>query len=354
MRSVESTALRVLRALDEEGQRQRANTLIVHAPVEVAMYTLNQKRREIARMEQDYAITIAFQPKDEMQAGTFDMERIGQRAPEERAKTAPPITDAPLIAMQVEDEADNVVEDVEEEIVEGEVETTQVAQPETQPANGEGGGRRRRRRRRRGRDKTQQPGQPAPASFQPSEALDSAGTEGESDDEEDDEHAEGEHAEHHEQPQGAAPNGEGGGRKRRRRRRRGRRGGQREGGAPNYVGSGDGLEGVPVDASVQDGDMVGGDASDASVISPALNAPSAPVWSLASGTREEVREEPAAIARIDIDIPPSVADESVDAAPAITAEAVRAQISQAETPQADEPQAPARKGWWQRPFRLRE
>jgi len=88
VRSVESTALRVLRSLDEEGQRQRANTLVVHAPVEVAMYTLNQKRREIARMEQDYAITIAFQPKDDMQAGTFDMERIGQRAPEDRAKIA--------------------------------------------------------------------------------------------------------------------------------------------------------------------------------------------------------------------------------------------------------------------------
>ena len=169
MRSVESTALRVLRALDEEGQRQRANALVVHAPVEVAMYTLNQKRREIARMEQDYAITITFQPKDEMQAGTFDMERIGQRAPEERAKTAPPITDAPLIAVEVEDEADNFVEETEEEeeeIVEGESEvetTTQASQPETQPANGEGGGRKRRRRRRRGRDRNQQPGQPQPA-----------------------------------------------------------------------------------------------------------------------------------------------------------------------------------------------
>jgi ribonuclease E len=360
VRSVESTALRVLRALDEEGQRQRANTLVVHAPVEVAMYTLNQKRREIARMEQDYAITIAFQPKDEMQAGTFDMERIGQRTPEERAKTAPPITDAPLIALPVEDEADNVAEEVEEdEATEGEVETTQAAaQPETQqPANGEGGGRKRRRRRRRGRDRNQQPGQPnpAPASFQPSEAHDGAEAEGDDDDEDDDQ-ADGQqaeqHGEHQEQPQGAALNGEGGVRKRRRRRRRGRRGGQREGGNPNYVGSGDGLEGVPVDASVQDGEVTGGDASDTSVISPALNAPSAPVWSLSSGT--DAREEPAAITRIDIDIPASVAGESVDAAPAITAEAVRAQISQTETPPADDPQAPARKGWWQRPFRLRE
>jgi hypothetical protein len=102
---------------------------------------------------------------------------------------------------------------------------------------------------------------------------------------------------------------------------------------------------------VQDGDVIGGDASDTSVISPALNAPSEPQWSLASGT--DAREESATIARIDI--PASVAEETVDAAPAITAEAVRAQISQAETPPStNEPQSPARKGWWQRPFRLRE
>ena len=116
---------------------------------------------------------------------------------------------------------------------------------------------------------------------------------------------------------------------------------------------GDGLEGVPIDASVQDNeaDIVVGDATDVSVIPPALNAPSAPVWSLASGGAQ--RDEPAAITRVEIEIP-AVPDEPIDAAPAITAEAVRAEIAQTETPRADEPQAPARKGWWQRPFRLRE
>jgi ribonuclease E len=275
------------------------------------------------------------------------MERIGTRAPEDRAKTAPSMPDTPLIAMHVDDEADNVVE--EDEVAEDEAETTQASQPETQPANGEGG-RKRRRRRRRGRDRNQpQPGQPnpAPASLQSSETHDAADAEG---DDEDDDHTEGQPGEHAEQQQGAAPNGEGGVRKRRRRRRRGRRGGQREGG-PNYVGSGDGLEGVPVDASVQDGDssVATGDASDTSVISPVLNAPSAPLWSLSSETHDHAREEPAR--RIDMQIPASVADKTVDAAPALAAEAVRAQISDVEEPRADAPQTPARKGWWQRPFR---
>src|SRR5579885_2423203 len=45
VRSVESTTLRVLRALEEEGQRQRAAALTAYVPSEVAIYALNQKRR---------------------------------------------------------------------------------------------------------------------------------------------------------------------------------------------------------------------------------------------------------------------------------------------------------------------
>jgi len=342
VRSVESTALRVLRSLDEEGQKQRANTLVIHAPVEVAMYTLNQKRREIARMEQDYAVTIVFQPKDDMQAGTFDLERIGQRAPEDRAKTAPS-AETPFVAIQ--DEADKDV--VEEEVLEDEEdgETVQTSQSEAPAPAGEGGGRRRRRRRRRGRDRGQQQGQPQPAHFQqPSEAQEF--TEGDEGDE--DENAEG-HASEHVEAQGQN-NGEGGGRRRRRRRRRGRRGGQREGG-PAYAG-GDGLEGVPVDASVQEHDsgMTVVDSVEAPVAASIVNAPSAPVWSLAS--EDTSRDAPGVVAPLDI--PPAVSDEPIDAAPAITAEAVRTEIAAAEQEHTDEAAAPARKGWWQRPFRLRE
>ncbi len=47
VRSVESTALRVLRALEEEGEKNRASALTVKVANEVAIYTLNQKRREL-------------------------------------------------------------------------------------------------------------------------------------------------------------------------------------------------------------------------------------------------------------------------------------------------------------------
>src|ERR1700742_943056 len=62
MRSVESTTLRLLRSLEEEGEKNRASAVTVKVAAEVAMYTLNQKRRELSRIENDYQIIINFEP----------------------------------------------------------------------------------------------------------------------------------------------------------------------------------------------------------------------------------------------------------------------------------------------------
>src|SRR3977135_3693393 len=51
VRSVESTALRLLRGVEEESQLQRAAMLKVRTATQVAIYALNQKRREIAHVE---------------------------------------------------------------------------------------------------------------------------------------------------------------------------------------------------------------------------------------------------------------------------------------------------------------
>ena len=348
VRSVESTALRVLRALDEEGQRQRANALVVAAPVEVAMYTLNQKRREIARMEQDYGITITFQPKEDMQAGTFEMERIGQRSPEERAKIAPP-AEPQLVTVQVEEEVEAVAE--EEEVAGDEIGDEQPAAAES-PAAGEGGVRRRRRRRRRGRDRDRgpQPGaQQAPnmqhASPMPQEPAEFGGEEG------DEEHAEMPSADRADAP-GTQPSGEGGGRRRRRRRRRGRRGG-REGNA--YQASGESLEGVPVDAAVQDDDVAAPRPGNAEDFAPepvvaTPNSPSAPVWSLAHEPVQDHREEATTVEHQSAE-PQQIVEEPATAATAVASREPSEPVA-VRTP--DAPQGPARKGWWQRPFRLRE
>ncbi len=113
VRSVESTSLRVLRGLEEEAQKQRAEGLTVKVAGDVAIYTLNQKRRELSRLESEYAIVIAFQPDDEMMAGAFEIERVGHRNPEDFQR---PVT-APLAQPVDEDDAElDLVE--EEELAE--------------------------------------------------------------------------------------------------------------------------------------------------------------------------------------------------------------------------------------------
>ena len=343
VRSVESTALRVLRGLEEEGQRQRAAAVTVHVPRDVAIYTLNQKRRELARIESDYVMTIAFEPDDAVTAGNFEIDRTQVRAPEDRVITAVTVETA-LVPAEEHEEPEAV--DIEEEDVR--------EQPAAQ-TEGEGGARRRRRRRRRGRDRDR------PAVLQepiPTEGETEFAAEQEADASDSDVEVVNAAA--------AAQGSEGSEGKRRRRRRRGRRGrrgdgGHREEGHMN--GAGEALEGVPVDASVQAREEeVGGGTAIESIYAevPTVNAPSEPVWSLAvdvvpappapttmasQPVSERIAEPEAQAVALVPETPPAA--ETVPAPQPVAVETTR----QAE-PSA--PPGPTRKGWWQRPFRSTE
>jgi len=231
VRSVESTSLRVLRGLEEEAQKQRAEGLLIKVAADVAMYTLNQKRRELSRLESEYAITISFEPKPELMAGAFEIERIGHRNPEDfvRPQTAAP---APIL----EDEDLDPVEEEELEEEDNAIETAQAGaepseeggeeQAKREPRDGE------RRRRRRGgrnrggrnRDRDQREGsQPREASTEQP-----AAEAGEANEEEGIEAIEGgaEALADGEQPANGHGDTSAEGQRRRRRRRRGRRGGR--------------------------------------------------------------------------------------------------------------------------------
>src|SRR5215468_6073869 len=58
VRSTESTALRVLRGLEEEGEKNRAAAVTVKIAHEVALYILNQKRHELSRIETEHGMQI--------------------------------------------------------------------------------------------------------------------------------------------------------------------------------------------------------------------------------------------------------------------------------------------------------
>lgn len=74
VRSTESTALQVLRAIEEEGIRGRAGGLLVHAPASVALYILNQKRDALIEIEARYGIRVSVLADEALIVPNFNVE----------------------------------------------------------------------------------------------------------------------------------------------------------------------------------------------------------------------------------------------------------------------------------------
>ena len=125
VRSTESTALLVLRAIEEEGIRGRAGGLDVHAPSSVALYILNQKRDALIEIESRYGVRVTVLADDSLIVPNFSVELDTSLPPQPREAT------------------DEVIEAVE---------TVEVV--EEKPEGEQGRKRRRRRGRRRGDERT--------------------------------------------------------------------------------------------------------------------------------------------------------------------------------------------------------
>jgi ribonuclease E len=296
VRSTESTALRVLRGLEEEGEKNRAAAVTVKIANDVAIYILNQKRHELARIETEHGMEISFVPAEGLAAGSFELERTKSRDPGERPRNSAVSIEAGFVPSN-EPEPDYVEEpDSEEEIIDAdddqpdsEEDDHQERPPQPHSERGErDGGRKRRRRGGRGRNRDRDGPRPSGAdtgigAAAPAESVQQVSTD------------DGEF----EPAQPGAPLGENGEPRRKRRRRRGRRGGRDRGdhpeGATGFVPEADRFGPVPdeIDTTPRDGGH-------------AASAPAAPVWSMKD------------------DIP--------------------------DTTPSDEPNKPAKKGWWQRTF----
>jgi ribonuclease E len=212
-RSTESTALHILRAIEEEGARRRSREITVHLPTEVALYILNHKRTALADIEKRCEFRVLLAGDDSLIPPDHRIERVKGR-PEPAAK---PVVRLEQEAMGEEEAEGEAEAEAAEPVAEEE------ARPATEGAEGEaqgGGRRRRRRRRRRGRGgETDQP--PAGRGSLPKAA---AGEEEASlPVEADDEGMENAEEDGPEAVAGTTEEGE----QPRRRRRRGRRGGRR-------------------------------------------------------------------------------------------------------------------------------
>lgn len=89
IRSTESTALTVLRAIEEEGIRQRADEVTVHVPPQVAFYLLNQKRGDLTSIEARYEFRVMIEVDEELIPPDHRIEKTASKAgaPEDDEET---------------------------------------------------------------------------------------------------------------------------------------------------------------------------------------------------------------------------------------------------------------------------
>lgn len=136
VRTASSSALSALRLIEEEAASGHGNRITLHASQEASIYVLNNKRAELAEIEERYGVSVAIIPNGESEGAKLNVASSGPRP--ERPAALPPIM-------------------IEDDIDEDEGEDERYSQNDRQSDAEEGEGRRRKRRRGRrggrGRDR---------------------------------------------------------------------------------------------------------------------------------------------------------------------------------------------------------
>ena len=78
-RSVESSAVHALRAIEEEGLQGRSTEIQLRVPAAVGLYILNRKRRMLEEIEQRYDFAVSFEQDDSLVPPSYAIERIAAR-----------------------------------------------------------------------------------------------------------------------------------------------------------------------------------------------------------------------------------------------------------------------------------
>ncbi len=85
IRDIESSALQVLRVIQEESMKENTAAIYAQVPVEVATYLLNEKRAEIAKLEARTKVEIVLVPNKHIETPHHKLERL--RHDDERLAT---------------------------------------------------------------------------------------------------------------------------------------------------------------------------------------------------------------------------------------------------------------------------
>ncbi len=362
VRTASSAGLSALRLLEEEAARGRGAQLLLRASTEACFYLLNQKRGELAEIEERYGVRIEVLPSGEVEGARMSVEASGP--PPVQA----PRVEQPRIAFEDDEPELDEAEDEEEEEESAEEDDTERAESAEERADGDGRSRRRRRRRRGKR-------RDGEGEAQPHQEGD-AGEAGAAAETTEDVAVEDEERDPVEAETDGGAEGEP-----RRRGRRGRRGGRRRRGGEGVTAGEEGTS--EPEAAAADEPIEAAAPETVTVEAPAPKRrrtrkaaePAATVEAEAPTEAEaeaEVAEKPKRTRRKKADAnalaaepaaealvedapakPKRTRRKAAEAAPADTpvvvelAKPAELAVAAAE-PASDQPAAPARKGWWQR------
>ncbi|MAN61026.1 MAG: ribonuclease E/G, partial [Parvibaculum sp.] len=310
VRSVESTALHVLRSVEAEAVKGKNPAFTVTVSPEVAIYILNQKRSHLLEIEATYGVSVYIETDRDVHGSDHKVEPAAARG---AVQVRPPVTGA----------------DVAEEVADEESEARADNDEEDQPKR-----KRRRRRRRGGRKSDDENGTDTEAEAKPADEAD-ADAEAES------------------ETSASESNGDEDGSeedKPKRRRRRGRRGGRRNRKTADADGENtdSDSETMSGDASDRDDDAEedAGEPEAAPVLVAYSREPEAESESAEVETPEEPESEAVEAVAEAQSAEPEPEAETIDAAPP-EPEAIEAEIVESEPEQTEEnPAGPAKSGWW--------
>ncbi|UCH46724.1 MAG: Rne/Rng family ribonuclease [Betaproteobacteria bacterium] len=113
IRSTESTALHILRILQEEAMKENTAAIHVQVPVDVATYLLNEKRNEIHVVEQRLKINCLLIPNIHLQTPNYAITRLRHDELNQADITAPSYTLTEIPTEQVEEQPSGQKTEVE-------------------------------------------------------------------------------------------------------------------------------------------------------------------------------------------------------------------------------------------------
>ena len=155
IRSDDSLALQVLRALEEEGTRKRSKEVLLKAPIGIINFLFNQKREHLALIEARYGMAVRLEADPALVSPDYSIEKF-KTATRVVPTSAVISGNASLMGAAVDEYEDpdlpdelDEIEEVEEAVEVAEVKAA--AAPAPRPENGEAAanGTKKKRRRRR-------------------------------------------------------------------------------------------------------------------------------------------------------------------------------------------------------------